>query len=486
MSLLREGAEYRGESGRTYLAVGPLGQANVFTAVDKDDHANIVVLKAPSADDTGTSWPQFQHEMIMHELLKNCPSIRKQVDRIPPVNEANTPPILVLEIFETTLWHARTKRPFSKAEVKSVARQILQGLKEVHDRELVYADLKMQNVMLNGFDNAEPGDGSNLIAKLGDLGIVMEPSKGKVQPVAYRAPEVFFKGEITPAIDVWAFGLIYCHLMEAITRFDKTGLYDDLYVGGGSMVEREQAMRHAIANDHDLQQNDYYKHCALPYRDSEHEKGQQWEVLRQRGLDEEDIEFVRWILNSDPRRRPSAADALESKTLDLNAAGVHEMARIPEGCLPGSLDGTQEERRTSLGLSQGSGFRSRRDANSVTPVLPEATMLPATRPEHLLRGVSQAVSTPGAGLPSGAQTPALPEMGRQDESDDGWPGVLRDAAAQNAHVPSNDTTSTVTPPDPKLNTANGLDASRADPGRLEHLQHIGRNSSNGGTWLSYR
>ena len=312
LSFVEEG-EYLGETGKAYLAVGQLGQANVWAAVQKDDHSNIVVLKAPSADDTGSSWPRFQHEMVMHELFKDCQYIRKQVDRVPP--SETSPPLLVLEIFETTLWQVRVKRPLSKDEVRVVARSILQGLKEVHDKGLVYVDVKMQNIMLNGFDASTSGDGSRLVAKLGDLGIVMEPSRGSAQPIVYRAPEVFFKGELSPAADIWAFGLVVSHLLEAQQRFSSTGLYDDLHVGTGSMFDREQAMRSAIANDYNIHGMDYYQNCALPFRDSNHQPGQHWDQLRNRGLNEAEIDFIKWIMKADPRQRPDATTILNSDWL---------------------------------------------------------------------------------------------------------------------------------------------------------------------------
>ncbi|KAK4560637.1 hypothetical protein LTR86_005215 [Recurvomyces mirabilis] len=530
MSLLVEGGEYRGESGKTYLAVGPLGQANVWTAVEKENNENIVVLKAPASDDTGTSWPLFQHEMIMHELLKNCRSVRKQVDRISPNADSGSPPILVLEIFETTLWHARTKRPFTKEEVRSVARQILQGLKSVHDQGLVYADLKMQNVMLNGFDTTVPGDGSKLEVKLGDLGIVMQPSKGTVQPVAYRAPEVFFKGEITPAVDVWAFGLVYCHLMEAINRFERTGLYDDLYVGGGSMREREQAMRNAIGNDYDLQNNDYYKNCALPYRDDRHEPGQQWDELRKRGLDEEDVEFLQFILASDPRRRPSAADVLETKILGgegLDDAQVQSITSIPQdptGHLMPQIDGLSEQHTFSAGNSGGSAQRLRRDAGSISRESPGSIDLPPRR-DSLQRGTSQSVSTPGMTSPGGAQTPALPPARRQDGIDDVHGGVrahplVRSAvqAGMDESQPEGSRLKTVDNSNeglsnsngggvpstmsngtnehkyarPEPNNSNGLAANAGQADAVTNglpepsPSYLGQNGSSGGTYLSYR
>ncbi|TKA21838.1 hypothetical protein B0A50_08507 [Salinomyces thailandicus] len=362
MPAITEGGAYTGESGKTYLAVGPLGQANVWTAVQNDEHGNIVVLKAPSTDDTGTSWPQFQHEMIMHELFKDCSYIRRQVDRVAP--SENSPPLIVLEIFETTLWQARTKRPFSKDEVRSVARSILHGLQEVHDKGMVYVDIKMQNIMINGFDTSKDGDGSRLEAKLGDLGIVMEPMRGATtQPIVYRAPEVFFKGELTPAADIWAFGLVVSHLLEAKQRFANTGLYDDLHVGKGSLFEREQAMRSAIANDYDIDGEEYYKDCALPVRNPSHDPGQHWDQLRKRGLSEEEVSFLQWVMKVDPRERPSAKVILQSKWLG------------GEGVVPGTSNGT-----SSNGFPPASSAITQDPSKTSTgTAAPQSTALPETQ-----------------------------------------------------------------------------------------------------------
>ncbi|TKA71679.1 hypothetical protein B0A55_07685 [Friedmanniomyces simplex] len=507
MNLIREGAELLGESGKTYLAVSPLGQANVWTAVDKANLQNLVVLKSPAPDDTGASWPDFQHEMIMHELLKDCTAVRKQVDRIPPVGEAGTPPILVLEIFQTTLWSARTKRPFTKEEVRSVARQVLRGLKEVHDKGLVYADLKMQNVMINGFDTAEPGLLTNLVAKLGDLGIVMYPQKGTVQPVAYRAPEVFFKGAITQAADIWGFGLIYCHLLEAIERFDKTGLYDDLYTGSGSMREREQAMRYALANDYDIENVDYYKDCALPYRSEDHETGNHWSELRKRGLDEADIEFLQWILKSDPNRRPSAQAILNSDILNPQINGE------ANGDHAGQADASSEPVNHEPAESNGHGppKRQRRDAESAGP----AEMATVHRPEALQRGVSQAVFTPGVAMSDdssagymmskrnehispilehplvqsvtqGTSQPPATETAATLEETEGGGAAQLDTAESVTHQPPKAQEYVPAQAASAPQATNAPTNGAAAPERPTYLAHVGKQSSSGGTWLSYR
>ncbi|KAK4498358.1 hypothetical protein PRZ48_011016 [Zasmidium cellare] len=318
MGYLKEGTELKSESGKTYLAVSSLGQANVWTGVEntgvgKDDFSKVVVLKAPSEDDEQGTWTQFVHEMIMHELFKEAPHIRKQIDRIAPDKDKESPPVLVLEIFETTLWQARTKRPLSRLEIVAITRSILEALQVIHANGLVYADLKMENVLMNGFDPEAQSHGSCLSIKLGDLGAVMYPASGTAQPIAYRAPEVFFKEEITPAADIWAVGLIYSHLLEARNSFSETGLYDDMNSGSESMDERVQAMRHALANDYDLMHVPYYKDCELPHRDEDHARGNHWENLRKKGMEELDVAFLQRILKANPKERPSAKAILASQ-----------------------------------------------------------------------------------------------------------------------------------------------------------------------------
>lgn len=318
MGFLEEGAELTSESGKKYLVVESLGQANVWTGVEHAasgdvNTSNVVVLKAPSEDDGSETWPRFVHEMIMHELFRESRHIRRQIDRIPPVKEKGSPPVLVLEIFQTTLWQARARRPLARLEIVAIMKGILEALKDVHANGLVYSDLKMENVMVNGFDSQTESDGSCLNVKLGDLGTVMYPATGTAQPIAYRAPEVFFKDEISPAADIWAVGLIYSHLLEAQNNFSQTGLYDDLYFGSGLMDERVQALRHAIANDYDLRNVPYYKDCTLPYRDAEHAHGNHWEKLRKRGMEELDVAFLQRILKANPKERPSAKAILASQ-----------------------------------------------------------------------------------------------------------------------------------------------------------------------------
>lgn len=136
---LHEGQVLKGESGKSYLLVSSLGQSNVWTAVDASTQSEIYIVKQPAPhDEAWNGWPKFQHEMIMHEYFKDSPSIRGQVDRVPPTPGAD-PPRVILEILESTLWACRAKRSFTDAEVKKVMKDALVALRDVHAKGLVYA-----------------------------------------------------------------------------------------------------------------------------------------------------------------------------------------------------------------------------------------------------------------------------------------------------------------------------------------------------------
>jgi protein kinase len=182
----------------------------------------------------------------------------------------------------------------------------------------------MQNILIDGFEQTEPNkddtiQDNNITAKLGDLGIVMSPMKGLVQPIAYRAPEVYFRREISPAIDIWAWGLIYCQLLEAQASFHKFGMYDDILIQGPFWM-KESHVQKSINNDFDLGAYDYYSGSKLPHRDHEQREGQHWEHLKNKGVPEQEIAFLKWVLNPVPTERPTAQEILDCGWLTPDTA----------------------------------------------------------------------------------------------------------------------------------------------------------------------
>lgn len=110
---------------------------------------------------------------------------------------------------------------FPPQVVRSVMRQLLDGLDYLHCSWIMHRDIKPSNILL----------GANSHVKIADFGlarIFRNPLRalhqdGPVVTVWYRAPELLLGAkQYTPAIDTWAVGCIMAEMM--LTRALFTGL----------------------------------------------------------------------------------------------------------------------------------------------------------------------------------------------------------------------------------------------------------------------
>jgi hypothetical protein len=142
--LLQKGIKLIGESGRTYFLTAPLVQRripNVWKANQWNNENNQFVIKHPqSGDSPEKGWPAFRKEMEMQRLFQSAKFIRKMVDIVPPLSDAE-PTMMVLEPFEKSLWSARTRRPLTTREIKHIMKLALLGLREIHEKGLVYCGM---------------------------------------------------------------------------------------------------------------------------------------------------------------------------------------------------------------------------------------------------------------------------------------------------------------------------------------------------------
>lgn len=98
-------------------------------------------------------------------------------------------------------------------DIKRYTKEILNGLRQMHELRIVHRDLKPENILLKG--------GQVKICDLGSSKFIDEtPGSYKNTPYVvsryYRAPELIFATNIyNEAIDIWAVG---CILFELITK----------------------------------------------------------------------------------------------------------------------------------------------------------------------------------------------------------------------------------------------------------------------------
>jgi eukaryotic-like serine/threonine-protein kinase len=125
-------------------------------------------------------------------------------------------PYLVMELLEGEDMSTRLKRgPFSIPEARTVLAQLAHALGAAHDARVVHRDLKPENVFLA----VSKRMGQSLVVKVLDFGIAKVTEEharnttGAYGTPMWLAPEQTRRGEITPAADVWAFGLLVFNML---------------------------------------------------------------------------------------------------------------------------------------------------------------------------------------------------------------------------------------------------------------------------------
>jgi len=135
------------------------------------------------------------------------------------VDPATRLPYLVMELLQGEDMSERLKRgPLPTSEAAVVFQQIAHALGAAHDAGVVHRDLKPENVFLA----VSRRSNTSLVVKILDFGIAKVTEGERRTTGAYGtplwlAPEQTERGEITPAADVWAMGLLAFNMLTGRT-----------------------------------------------------------------------------------------------------------------------------------------------------------------------------------------------------------------------------------------------------------------------------
>eukprot|EP00037_Helgoeca_nana_P016722 m.157312 g.157312 ORF g.157312 m.157312 type:complete len:503 (+) comp23659_c0_seq1:279-1787(+) len=105
--------------------------------------------------------------------------------------------------------------------------QVAEALQYIHREGVVHNDLKLENILL--------GESGIKLCDFGLAGLVGETRRGIVQgTAAYMAPELLAVKEnecyaLTPALDVWAFGIVTYAVVFAVLPWESAEESDDMY-----------------------------------------------------------------------------------------------------------------------------------------------------------------------------------------------------------------------------------------------------------------
>ncbi|XP_056391742.1 serine/threonine-protein kinase 17B isoform X2 [Hyla sarda] len=156
------------------------------------------------------------HEIAVLEIAKINPHI---VD-LHEVYETSHEIILILEyaaggeIFN--LCAPDRNDNISERQIITLLRQIIEGVKFLHENNIVHLDLKLQNILLSRLE--PPGN-----IKIVDFGMSRKIGNSEIREIMgtteYLAPEVLNYEPITTATDIWSIGVICYMLLTGVSPF---------------------------------------------------------------------------------------------------------------------------------------------------------------------------------------------------------------------------------------------------------------------------
>ncbi|XP_047057953.1 DYRK-family kinase pom1-like [Lolium rigidum] len=197
---------------------------------------------------------------------------------------------------------------FTFPRIQAIARQCLEALVYLHHLRIVHCDLKPENILIKSYSRCEIK-----IIDLGSSCFLTDNLSLYVQSRSYRAPEVILGLPYDQRIDIWSLGCILAELYTGEVLFPNESVSMMLagMIGIVGPIDMEmlalgQETHKYFTDDYDLftknEETDQLEYL-VPEKSS----------LRRhlRCPDPQFVDFISYLLQINPRKRPTASEALE-------------------------------------------------------------------------------------------------------------------------------------------------------------------------------
>ncbi|XP_074555779.1 uncharacterized protein LOC141811653 isoform X2 [Curcuma longa] len=196
---------------------------------------------------------------------------------------------------------------FTMPRLQSITIQCLEALQFLHGLGLIHCDLKPENILVKSYSRCEVK-----VIDLGSSCFETDHLCSYVQSRSYRAPEVILGLPYDKKIDIWSLGCILAELCTGNVLFqnDSPATLLARIIGIISPIDQEM-----LVKGHDTYK--YFTKNHMLYERNQDTNKLEYLIPKKTSLrhrlpmgDQGFIDFIAYLLEVNPKKRPSALDAL--------------------------------------------------------------------------------------------------------------------------------------------------------------------------------
>ena len=162
------------------------------------------------------------NERLRREARSLAALSHPNIVAIHDIDEVDNVPFLVLEwINGKALNESSFTYPLSTGDFYRIALPVAEALASAHDRGIIHRDVKPSNVLVS--NEGQPKVVDFGLAKFRDVDLDVIMTGGTVGTVAYMSPEQATGDELSPASDVFSFGILAYELLTGERPFKGNG-----------------------------------------------------------------------------------------------------------------------------------------------------------------------------------------------------------------------------------------------------------------------
>ncbi|GAB2293218.1 hypothetical protein Dimus_027426 [Dionaea muscipula] len=197
---------------------------------------------------------------------------------------------------------------FTMPRLQSITIQVLEALQFLHGLGLIHCDLKPENILVKSYSRCEVK-----VIDLGSSCFETDHLCSYVQSRSYRAPEVILGLPYDKKIDIWSLGCILAELCTGNVLFQNDS--------PATLLARVIGIIGPIDQDMLAKGRDTYKYITknhMLYERNQETNRLEYLIPKKTSLrhrlpmgDQGFVDFVAYLLEVNPRKRPSASEALK-------------------------------------------------------------------------------------------------------------------------------------------------------------------------------